>query len=395
MTQHSDIIVVGAGPAGLSFCRNLADTGLTITLIDPHTAEQLANAPFDGREIALTHPSKKIMQQLGIWQLVAEEDIHPLRQAKVINGSFDYALHFKTPKQDSKKQALDTLGYFISNYHIRRAAYQSVANQDNITWRLNEKVKTAFSDEKQATVILESGEQLTADLLIAADSRFSTIRRQMGITSDTYDFGRTVMVFRVEHELPSDHTAMECFFYGSTLALLPLSDHVTNCVVTIDSRKAQSLRELTDDELAAHIAKQLDYRFGAMKMASEVNEYPLAGVHARHFYSKRCALIGDAACGMHPVTAQGFNLGLQSQDILAKLIKRSKRLGWDISSDRLLREYNLRHQKNTRVIYHGTNAVVKLFTDDRLPARILRDGVLHVSNNLPPLKRMITRRLTG
>lgn len=395
MTQHSDVIVVGAGPAGLCFCRSLAGTNLKITVIDPHSSDELAHPPFDGREIALTHPSKKILQDIGVWQLFAEDEIYPLRQAKVVSGGFDYALHFPTPKQNSKKQAIDTLGFFVSNYHIRRAAYDSVANQPNITWKLNHKVQTAYSDSEKATVVLDNGETLTAKLLVAADSRFSTIRRQMGIASDTFDFGRTVMVFRLQHELANDHTAMECFLYGSTLALLPLSDHVTNCVVTIDSRKAQQLRDMTEVELAEYIRRQLNNRFGKMTLVSEVVEYPLAGVHAHRFYTKRCALIGDAACGMHPVTAQGFNLGLQSQHLLSKLIKRSYYLGRDISSERLLREYNLRHQKDTRVIYHGTNAIVKLFTNDKPPARLVRDGILHVSNRLPPIKRLITRRLTG
>jgi len=37
-----DIIIVGAGPAGLSFARSLASTGLRIALIEKQTEEQLA-----------------------------------------------------------------------------------------------------------------------------------------------------------------------------------------------------------------------------------------------------------------------------------------------------------------------------------------------------------------
>lgn len=395
MTAHRNLVIVGAGPAGLSLCRSLADSPLTITVIDPHSAEELANPPFDGREIALTHPSKQILEQLGIWQRFPEKEIYPLREAKVINGDSPYQLHFPVPPTNSKNVPIDTLGFLISNHNIRKFAYEMVKDQANIEWRLGHSATTATSDPQKATVTLDDGEVFTADLLVAADSRFSSIRRQMGIVTEMHDFGRTVMVFRLEHEISNDHTAFECFFYGSTLALLPLTDHLTNCVITIDSRKHTSLTALSNQELADYVSAQVDHRFGKMTLASTIHSYPLMGVHARKFYAPRCALVGDAACGMHPVTAHGFNLGLQSQEILSRLILRQAGQGKDIGELPLLQRYSREHRKNTLPLYLGTNAIVGLFTRETLPSRWLRDRVLKVSNRLPPLKRLISRQLTG
>ena len=61
----------------------------------------------------------------------------------------------------------------------------------------------------------------------------------------------------------------------------------------------------------------------------------------------------------------------------------------------LLAAYDRRHQLNTRPLYHGTNAIVKLFTRETPPAKLLRHGVLRLSQALPPLKHLITRQLTG
>lgn len=395
MSQHSDIIVVGAGPTGLIFCKALADTDLSITVIDPHSQEELANPLYDGREIALTHPSKAILQKLGIWSLFEPDDIFKLKQAKVFNGNSDYDLHFPTPTKNSKNQPIDTLGYFVSNRNIRKAAYDSVANQKNLSWKLNLKVAVASTENDKATVVLENGDTLTADLLVAADSRFSSTRQQVGIESDYLNYDRTVLVFRIEHELANDHTATECFFYGSTLGLLPLSDHITNCVITLKNDKVQTLKNMSKLQLADYVNEKISQRYGELKVISDIIEYPLVGVHAQKFYSKRCALIGDAACGTHPVTAQGFNLGLQSADILSGLIKEVTAKNQDIGKTSLLRQYNLRHQINTRVIYHGTNIIVKLFTDDRLPIRVIRHAVIQASNRMTPLKQLITQRLTG
>ena len=55
-----------------------------------------------------------------------------------------------------------------------------------------------------------------------------------------------------------------------------------------------------------------------MRLMGERHSYPLMAVHASSFFANRCALIGDAAVGMHPVTAHGFNLGLRGQATLAR-----------------------------------------------------------------------------
>ena len=122
MQEQTDIIVVGAGPAGLAFCRALAGSSLNISIVEAHQPDVLADPPFDGREIALTHPSKAILENLGIWQRFPESEIHYLRAASVLNGDSAFRLHFPVPTQNSHRQAIDTLGYLVPNHIIRRAA---------------------------------------------------------------------------------------------------------------------------------------------------------------------------------------------------------------------------------------------------------------------------------
>lgn len=389
-----DILVVGAGPAGLAFARQFKNSNLRLILLEKSPLEVLQNPPYDGREIALTHRSCEIMQHLGMWQRIDENEIYRLRDAKVFNGTSDYTLHFPQPTKARTGQT-DRLGNLISNHNIRRAAYEEVATCDNVEIRCGVSVKHAQSNQQQAQVILDNGETLTARLLICADSRLSQTRRQLGISADMHDFGRTVIVFRTEHELSNQHTACECFFYGRTLALLPLQEHLTNCVITINNTKAQELLDLSPEALANEAEKMLNGRLGKMTAASTVHSYPLMGVHAKRFYGTRTALIGDAAVGMHPVTAHGYNLGLESTDILSKLILKAAQEGKDIGNEDLLEMYNFKHQLHTRPLYHGTNAMVKLFTTDAAPVRLLRDATLRISNHLPPLKALISKQLTG
>ena len=394
MSLHSDILVVGAGPAGLSFAAELAGSGLKVTLIEKSPLEVLQNPPYDGREIALTHLSREIMQRLGMWDLIPKDDIYPLRDAKVLNGQSDYQLHFPQPTQ-ARGEPADCLGYLISNHNIRKAAYEVVSKLENVTILTGTDVKEVKTSEDEAQVILENGEVLSGRLLLAADSRFSQTRRQLGISSDMHDYSRTMFVCRMKHTLSNQHTAYECFHYGRTIALLPLEEHLTNTVITVDSDKADTIKKMSPEELAASVKEQLKGRLGDMELVSTIHNYPLVGMIAQRFYGKRSALIGDAAVGMHPVTAHGFNLGLSSADLLAKLVLEAEQRGQDIGATSLLEKYSTKHMLHAQPIYHGTNMLLKLFTNETAPAKILRGLVLRASNNFPPLKKLITKQLTG
>ena len=394
MSLHSDILVVGAGPAGLSFAAELVGSGLKVTLIEKSPLEVLQNPPYDGREIALTHLSREIIQRLGMWDLIPKDEIYPLRDAKVLNGQSDYQLHFPQPTQ-ARGEPADCLGYLISNHNIRKAAYEVVSKLENVTILTGTGVKEVKTSEDEAQVILENGEVLSGRLLLAADSRFSQTRRQLGISSDMHDYSRTMFVCRMKHTLSNQHTAYECFHYGRTIALLPLEEHLTNTVITVDSDKADTIKKMSPEELAASVKEQLKGRLGDMELVSTIHNYPLVGMIAQRFYGKRSALIGDAAVGMHPVTAHGFNLGLSSADILAKLILEAEQRGQDIGTASLLEKYSTKHMLHAQPIYLGTNMLLKLFTNETAPAKILRGLVLRASNNFPPLKKLITKQLTG
>ena len=394
MSLQNDILVVGAGPAGLSFAAELAGSGLKVTLVERSPLEVLQNPPYDGREIALTHFTREIMQRWGIWGLIPENEIYPLRDAKVLNGQSDYQLHFPQPTE-ARGEPADCLGYLISNHNIRKAAYEVVSKLDNVTILAGTGVKEVKTSSDEAQVILENGEVLAGKLLLAADSRFSQTRRQLGISSDMHDYSRTMFVCRMRHTLSNQHTAYECFHYGRTIALLPLEEYLTNTVITVDSDKAETIRNLSPEELAATVKEQLKGRLGDMELVSTIHNYPLVGMIAQRFYGTRSALIGDAAVGMHPVTAHGFNLGLSSADILAKLVLEAEQRGQDIGASSLLEKYSSKHMLHAQPIYHGTNMLLKLFTNETAPAKLLRGLVLRASNNFPPLKKLITKQLTG
>ena len=76
-----DLIIVGAGPAGMSLAARLAGAPLRIALIDKTSEAALSEPAYDGREIALTRASIERLRTLGAWQRLRAEEAAPLARA--------------------------------------------------------------------------------------------------------------------------------------------------------------------------------------------------------------------------------------------------------------------------------------------------------------------------
>ncbi len=398
----SDVLVIGAGPAGLALAISLAQAGLSVIVLDTQTRAALSAPKDDGREIALTHDSVALLKKLGIWPRLAAHEIGVIREAQVHDGGHARALlDFNAQRAGSGGgTGTGVLGWIVPNHALRRASFEVAAALPALRIVCNAQTSQVRTLPSHAEVFFEAepsptGGYLRARLLVAADSRFSTTRRQLGIGADLHDFGRTMVVCRMQHTQPHREVAHECFGYERTLAVLPLSGDASSVVLTADAGAAAALMALPAADFTALVQRQFHDRLGRMAMAGERHAYPLVATYAHRFRSMRSALVGDAAVGMHPVTAHGYNLGLQGVGTLAGRVVQAHRAGQDIGAASLLAAYEATHRRHTRLIYHGTNAVAKLYADNRAPLRLLRQLVLEGAQRFPPLKAAITRQLTG
>jgi len=387
--MNFDVTIVGAGPVGLSFARALSDTSLNIAIIDRQTSKSLANPPEDGREIALTHLSKKILTSFGIWQEIDQNEISLIKEAKVINGASPYSLHFN--HQDTSE---NTLGHLIPNRLVRAAAYKVAKESKAIKIITGVGVDSFNIDANKAEIKLSNKEIIHCSLMIAADGRLSGSRRSMGIPSEVKDFGKTVIVCKMEHEKPHSNIAYECFHYGRTLAVLPMVGNYSSIVITISSDQADAIMKMKDQTFNEDIQTRFNSRLGGMMIVGNKYSYPLYASHASHFHANRFALVGDASVGMHPVTAHGFNLGLRGSKTLATVIEEALSNKLDFASVEILSKYNQKHQRSTRPLYYGTNLLVDLYNSERLTAKVLRRLALRFGNNFWPVKKLIMGQLT-
>ena len=385
-----DVVIIGAGAIGLSLALSLSETKLKIAVVDKASDKLLAAPEKDGREIALTHFSVAILEKFGIWSELDKSDISPIKEAKVINGDSSYFLHFNLDKGNK-----NILGYLVSNHILRAAIYQKAISKKSISLITEKSVTDINNNDNIASVALCDGTKLDTDLVVAADGRFSKMRQKMSIAANMQDFSRTIILCEMEHKISHQNIAYECFYYGKTVAILPLSGNKSSIVITVASNLADNILNMPEKEFNQEVENWLGGRLGKMKNLGKKFSYPLIAVYAKKFVAKRFALIGDAAVGMHPVTAHGFNFGLQSQSSLAKEIKSAIRNNEDIGSKSILNRYFINHFKTTKLLYFGTNIVVNLFTNESPPAKLLRNAALRIADKLEPFKRAVTYKLTA
>lgn len=423
---HFDVLVVGAGPAGLCLAQRLQPLGLKVALVEQASAGSLADPAFDGREIALTQHSVSLLQQLGMWALLPPEAVSPLRQARVMDGANPYAMtvsHTDVAVAPTASPPTE-LGFLVGNHHLRRAAHQALkpvviekneqngllsldaidysAIENGGTWLMaGQAVQAVSTSDACAQVTLSNGQVLQADLLVAADSRHSSTRRALGLAADMHDFGRSMMVCAMTHNAHHHHEAWEWFDYGQTLALLPMNPcpatgmHRSSVVLTLPASDMQAVERLDESAFNADMARRFAHRLGRMALASTRHVYPLVAVYPRRLVGQRLACVGDAACGMHPVTAHGFNLGLKSVEALVDELRRARRLGRPLADASVLARYERTHWLASRPTYLATQWVASLFTRETPPARVLRHLALRAGQRLTPFRRALAASLTG
>ena len=376
-----DIAVVGAGPVGIAFACGFANTKVRVAIIDRLPKKVISDPKIDGREIALTHNSVKILKKLKVWSYIPNKLISVIKEARVLDGDSSYFLNF-----DHQEIQKECLGYLIPNYIIKKNLYKQLKKISNVTLITEGECSSINTEDQYASIKLSNGKKIQASLVVAADSRFSKIRSKMGISTFTRDFNKNMIVCRMQHEKSHKNIAYEFFRYNQTQATLPYIKNQSGIVTTANKNLTADLMKMSNKAFNKEMESSFNNFFGKMKLVGKRYYYPMITTYTKKFISDRFALLGDAAVGMHPVTAHGFNLGLKGIEILTKVIKDALKNKMNIGSIKVLNEYQFKLHREAAPVYFATNSIVNLYTSNILPAKITRQLALRFVNTIKPVK---------
>jgi len=383
------VVVVGAGPAGLLTALGLEQLDLDVTVV---TAEPLA-APdgnrFDGRAIALMYGSKKILDGLRLWGAVGSRatPVFGVRVRDEASGA--------TVTYDAAEIADHPFSFGIENRLLRQALLDLARARPRIAFAAPAEVVALKATGETLTLVLSDGHELPAALVVGADGRASTIRRLAGIPAERLRYDQTALTFAIRHTAQHEQLVREYLRPGGPLALLPIGPRL--CSVTWVERPdvARWLLQTDETTVLDALRSTIGDALGDLALESEPAAHPLAGHVATRNVARRAALVGDAAHGLHPIHAQGFNLGVRDVATLLEVIADARAAGRDIGGSDCLLAYERLRRADTRFIAGLTDGLNRLFSNDFAPLLAIRGLGLRAVDTIPPLKAMAMRRGMG
>ncbi len=392
--QNFDIVIAGGGMIGTSLALALTDLKLSIAVVEPVPRTAAAQPSFDERTTALSRSSQRLFSALGLWDEVAAAST-PIADIHVSDkGRFGFA-HI-----DASEQGVEALGYVVINRVLGQVLEARLTAANNVTVFNPARVTGVSTSTSGATVEVErdgaAPSKLTTRLLVAADGARSSVRDMLDISVLHSDYEQRAVIGNLVSEKPHANRAYERFTEDGPIALLPMTAERTAFVWIAPEARAEELLALDDSDFQAALQRAFGNRLGTFSRIGERASYPLWLSRAASIVADRAALVGNAAHGLHPVAAQGFNLGLRDVATLADLIAESLQDGdGDPGTSQLLSDYAEWRAGDQKKLVRFTDGLVRLFGSHRPPVRILRNVGMLGFDFIPGVRKLFARHTMG
>jgi len=396
-TEHDfDVLIVGGGMVGASMACTLGNQNLSVGVIEAFPLRSNSQPSYDARSIALAYGSRRILDSLGIWDLL-KNDVTPIKKIHISDQG-----HFGITRLDNQQEGVEALGYVVENRIIGSALNEKLKQFDNIELVCPAKLINLSIDEDIATVVVEQEANkekkqrtLTSKLVIAADGGNSAVRKQLDIDAHHWKYGQSAVISTVSPRKPHNNIAYERFTSSGPVALLPLSENRCSLVLTVRDENKEEILALNDEAFLSHLEQRFGFRMGGFHKTAKRIAYPLSMMRAKEHVKKRVVFIGNAAHTVHPIAGQGFNLGLRDVSQLAETLIVNHRSGIDIGALDVLKQYEKRRKPDQLKVAAITDTLARVFSNEFAPLAHMRSSGLFLTDIMPPIKHQVARQAMG
>lgn len=394
MTTY-DIFICGAGPVGTTLALALSHLPLNIYINDANSLKTEITNIEDGRSIALTLGSMQILQSIGVWSTLrafasAIDKVHVSERGR-----------FGATRINAKDEKVPALGYVVPAellwVTLNKLLLQQV-HASKIMLMEAAKVTQMVKVAEGWEIILQTGEttrKIHSRLVVAADGTHSTIRTLQNIAVQEKDYEQSAISTTVKLQQLHQNVAYERFLKEGAIALLPLMNERSALIWTATHQKIKELISLSDTDFLAQVQEVFGYRLGRFQSVTKRYTFPLKMLFAPEQVREGLVLLGNAAHTIHPIAAQGFNLGLSDVAALAEIINEAVDRQEDFSSLASLEKYQQLQKPRQEKIIHFTDKLTRVFSQDFLLFNLMRSGAFLALDIFPSLKRRLSKPLIG
>lgn len=384
-----DIAIVGAGIAGQTLALALAQHDFKVAVIDANEISPTITNAFSPRVSAISKASERIFKNIGAWQNIQRMQAYTVMQVweDQAFGRIAFSAH---------ENKIENLGHIIENTCITQALFECAKNVENIVLFSAQKITAINSNDEQQLINLDSGDMISAKLIVGADGGNSFVRKNAGFALTFWDYDHIAIVANVQTELAHDLVARQAFTPTGPLAFLPLSSpNACSIVWSQDTSQALRLLALSDDDFCKELQVALDNQLGKCELISSRFNYPLKMQYAQQWADNGVVLVGDAAHTIHPLAGQGANLGLLDVAALAQELGALKAAGKPFHTKKALRPYERWRKAEAAKVIATMEGFKRLFSGSDPALKLARNLGLSAADAIPPIKRFFIEQAMG
>lgn len=379
MPVDFDVIVAGAGPAGLAAACLAAARGFTVALITgPRETRR------DPRTVALMMPSLGVLEACGVWPGDLRAKTAPLRKLRLVD---DTGAPFAAPELvfSAAEAGLEAFGWNIP-LALLKPGLEARAAELGVRF-MEASVAGYSADAELGHVALDNGTSVAARLILAADGRHSALRHAVGIEMISWTYEQTAIAVSFAHSQPHHDISSEYHKQAGPFTTVPLPGRRSSLVWMERPQRADELMQMDDRALAAEIQAASHGELGLISDIGPRRAFPMSGARAAIFARHRVMLTGEAAHTVPPIGAQGLNMSFRDADDAITLAMQGRERGEDIGAPPLLAEYDLRRQRDVRPRQTVIDLMNRSLLSAYLPLEAGRAAGLATLASFGPLRR--------
>ena len=407
--KEFDVVIAGAGMVGASLACLLAESSLSIALVDRKRLVQgkdsdspkLHSDKFDPRVSAISQASQQLFRQLGVWEDMSAARVCNYSAMQVWDAEGTGSIDFSAEQINQPE-----LGSIVENSIIIAALHKRVAQLENVFSITPFSIESFEQVEREDGLIVklnaDDGQAIRAPLIIAADGANSKLRALANFECREWDYEQHALVTTVRTQLPHNNTALQRFMETGPLAFLPLrsateddAQHFCSIVWSMLPDQAERVMSLSEDEFNSELAAALESKLGAIEWSDKRFVFPLRQRHALDYVKEGIVLVGDAAHTIHPLAGQGVNLGLLDAKALAEELQRGIEAGRSVADPKVLLRYQRRRKGNNLSMMWLMEGFKRLFGQQDLSIRWLRNIGMNAVDKMTPIKNQLIRKAMG
>ncbi|MFK7955237.1 MAG: UbiH/UbiF/VisC/COQ6 family ubiquinone biosynthesis hydroxylase [Lysobacterales bacterium] len=389
MSENFDIVVVGAGIVGAATALALARDRWKVALVEGGAAPQLPapDAPPTLRVSTLNPAAIQLLRNLEVWSALPESRLGWFDRMTVWENDRDLGLSFSAADAQ-----MDQLGCVVENSLLAAALWQACERE--VTVLAGNAIEQLNLTDRHATLALEDGTSLTADLVVAADGARSALRELAGIEVSRYNYEQQGLVASIDVEDHAD-TAWQRFLPTGPLAFLPLPGGAASIVWSVPEPQAKELLAADDLSFLRQLNDAAQGCVGEIVGINQRGAFPLTRLHANTYTGRRLALVGDAAHVVHPLAGQGANLGLLDAAALGDVMAELPGTTRNPADPTALRRYGRWRRSDNAIMVQALHQIAGVYARDTPGWRGLRLLGARALNQAGWLRGMLVQHASG